>query len=134
MSNIKILNEVDNINLKISSESIIYNYFKKNLLFKNNAMFIEDSFIQTNLGLINISDLNPNIHKISDKKINYISEFRSDICESILFKKDALDHNVPNKDTLISTNCSVEYKEELFDVQLFLIKSFHLYKPFSYLF
>lgn len=121
---IKIINDIDNINLKISSDSSIYTYIKNNSFYENKAVFIEDSLIETDDGLIKISDINPNIHKINGVKINYVSEFKFNEHESILFKKDSLADNVPNGDTYLGIKSSVEYNNSFLDAQLFLVKFF----------
>ena len=121
---IKILNDIDNINLKVSSNSSIYSYIKNNSFYENKAVFAQDCNIETDSGLIKISDINPNIHKINGVKINYVSEYKFNEYEFIIFKKDSLADDIPNEDTYLTVKSLVEYNNSYLDTHLFLVKFF----------
>jgi len=76
----------------------------------NDICFPSFTPVLTNVGLVNIENLNIGIHKINNKKILCVTKT---ICKDkhlILIKKNALGKNYPCKPTIISKNHKLYYR------------------------
>jgi len=76
----------------------------------SNICFPAGTPIKCNQGNIPIEKLNPEIHTINGKKIVGITKTVTQDSYLVCFEKDALQKNIPNKNTIISQNHKIFYK------------------------
>ena len=75
--------------------------------------FHKDTPIKTDQGLIKISLLKPGIHTINGKKIEGITQTKSNSNHIILIKKGALGRNKPSRDTKLSNGHKVKFNGKM---------------------
>ena len=78
--------------------------------------------IRTDKGLVNIEEINPNIHTIRNKKIIAITKTITQDKYLVCFEKDSLGHNMPSQKTVISKNHKLFYKGEMIKAKDFINK------------
>lgn len=115
------INIIDN--LTINSNSDFCKSMKYYLYLTKKCYIYQDDLIKTDSGFINIDKINLNnvtidqskIISISKNHINYKKKF-------ILFKKDSLEKNVPNKDTILDHEQEIFFKDKYVEAKIFLVK------------
>jgi len=83
--------------------------------------------IRTDKGLVNIEEINPNIHTIRNKKIIAITKTITQDKYLVCFEKDSLGHNMPSQKTVISKNHKLFYKDEMIKAKNFINKFENVY-------
>lgn len=127
---IHIKNTIIDNNVKINVKSDLYKKINDIYNSYNKYIFFEDSVIQTDQGDINIDKIDPNIHTISNKEILFFSKSivnkdnKKEDDNIILFKKNALGDNIPNTDTYLTFQNKIEYKDIMYNYDLFFIDLF----------
>jgi hypothetical protein len=93
----------------------------------SNICFPAKTPIRTDIGLINIEEIDPNIHTIRNKKIVEITKTITRDKHLICFENDSLGHNMPSQKTIISKNHKVFYKGEMIKAKDFINKFENVY-------
>lgn len=75
--------------------------------------FLEGTPINTDQGIIPINEIIADFHTIDNKRIVAVTQTRDSNTFLVCFKKDSLDDNVPNQDTITSRFHRVEYNGEM---------------------
>ena len=94
----------------------IDNLEKYSVTFENteslfsNICFPAKTPIRTDVGPINIEEINPNTHTIRNKKIIAITKTITQDKYLVCFEKNSLGHNMPSQKTIISKNHKLFYK------------------------
>jgi hypothetical protein len=101
---------------------------KKNNNPISNICFPAGPPIITNQGPIAIEKINPAIHTIRGKKIEYISKTVSQDKHLICIEKDAIGKNVPSQKTLISINHKVYYNGSMIRAKELIDKFENVYR------
>jgi hypothetical protein len=97
-----------------------YKNYNLNTFAYSNVCFPAKTPIQTDQGLINIEDLNPEIHTIRNKKIVGITQTITGDKHLVCFEKDCFGKNVPCQKTFISQNHSIFYKGKMMKAKKFV--------------
>jgi len=74
----------------------------------------------TDQGIINIEDINTNIHTIGNKKIIAITKTTTLDKYLVCFKKNSIDVGVPSQQTIISKNHLVLHKDQMIKAKDFV--------------
>ena len=88
----------------------------------SNVCFLENTKINTDQGIIEIKDINPEINTIYKKKIVGISKTITNENYLISFEKSCLYNNIPKERTVLSQNHKIYYKGKWIKARLFLNK------------
>jgi hypothetical protein len=121
----------ENINIYYKSKYNYHNYFNTNGTTFNyiplnipisNVCFLENTKINTDQGIIEIKDINPEINTIYKKKIVGISKTITNENYLISFEKSCLYNNIPKERTVLSQNHKIYYKGKWIKARLFLNK------------
>ncbi len=97
-----------------------YKNYNLNTFAYSNICFPAKTPIQTDQGLINIEDLNPEIHTIRNKKIVGITQTITNDKYLVCFEKDCLGKNVPCQKTFISQNHAIFNKGKMIKAKKFV--------------
>lgn len=97
-----------------------YNSYNLNTFAYSNVCFPAKTPIQTDQGLINIDELNPEIHTIRKKKIVGITQTMTNDKYLVCFEQDCLGKNTPSQKTFISQNHEVFYKSKMMKAKDFV--------------
>ena len=115
------INKIDN--LTINSKSDFCKSLKYYLFLTKKCYIYQDDLIKTDSGFINIDKINLNNVTIDESKIISISKNHINHKKKfILFKKDALKENVPNKDTILDPEQEIYYEDKYIEAKIFLVK------------
>jgi len=77
--------------------------------------FNEKAEVLTDIGLIEISKINPDIHTIKNQKIIGVTKTISLDNFFIIFEKDSIDINIPNKKSIVSKKHKIYHKEKFIE-------------------
>ena len=88
----------------------------------SNICFPAKTPVRTDSGIINIEEIDPNIHTIRNKKIIAITKTITQDKYLVCFEKDSLGHNMPSQKTVISKNHKVFYKGIMIKAKDFINK------------
>jgi hypothetical protein len=94
----------------------------------SNICFIAKTPILTNQGLINIENIDSDIHTIRNKKIMAITKTITQDKHLICFEKDSIDKNIPSQKTIMSKNHVIYYKGNVVKAKDFIGKFENVYK------
>lgn len=97
-----------------------YNNYNLNTFAYSNICFPAKTPIQTDQGLINIDELNTEIHTIRNKKIVGITQTITNDKYLVCFEKDCLGKNVPCQKTFISQNHAIFNKGQMMKAKKFV--------------
>ena len=86
----------------------------------SNICFLSDTPITVDQGIFPIMDLNPKIHTINNKKIISITKTITQDDYLVVFEKNALGINLPNKKTVMSKDHKIFYHGKLIESYKFL--------------
>ncbi len=120
--------------------SYLYNYnFNTFTLFiqyipNGKICFPAGTPVETDQGLIEIDNINPNINTINNKKVVGISKTILNEKYLIQIEKHSLNFNTPNKTTLISPGHKILYDGKMITAKnlLFILKDSNKIKPIKY--
>jgi len=107
-----------------NTEGTTFNYIKLNSspIPISNVCFLENTKINTDQGIIEIKNINPEVNTIYNKKIVGISKTITNEKYLISFEKSSLYNNVPKERTILSQNHKIYYKGKWLPSRLFLNK------------
>jgi hypothetical protein len=91
----------------------LYSNYNYSTFALSNICFPAKTPVQTDQGLVNIDQLNPEVHTIRNKKIVTVTKTVTQDKNLICFEKDALGANVPSQKTLMTKNHEVFYKGKM---------------------
>lgn len=91
----------------------LYSNYNYSTFALSNICFPAKTPVQTDQGLVNIDQLNPEVHTIRNKKIVTVTKTVTQDKNLICFEKDALGANVPSQKTFMTKNHEVFYKGKM---------------------
>ena len=94
----------------------------------SNICFLVGTPITTNQGIVPIENINPKIHTIRNKPIQYITKTVTQDKYLVCFEKDALGKNIPSQKTIISKNHMIFYKGQMIQAKQFVCNFESVYK------
>jgi len=94
----------------------------------SNICFLAGTLITTNQGIVPIENINPKIHTIRNKPIQYITKTVTQDKYLVCFEKDALGPNIPSQKTIITKKHMIFYKGEMIQAKHFLSNFERVYK------
>jgi len=97
-----------------------YKSYNLNTFAYSNSCFPAKTPIQTDQGIINIDELNSEVHTIRNKKIVAVTKIVSQDKHVVCFEQDSLGKNVPSQKTVISQNHEVFYKGKMMKAKDFV--------------
>lgn len=128
MAEITITQLRNTLTLPLNSESSTWSEYPPTSTPISNICFIAKTPILTNQGLINIENIDSDIHTIRNKKIVAITKTITQDKHLICFEKDSLDKNIPSKKTIMSKNHVIYYKGNVVKAKDFIGKFENVYK------
>jgi hypothetical protein len=112
----------------INGKTLVFNFTNSNTLPVSNICFVENSLVSTDQGLIEIQNIDENIHTIKNNKIICLTKTVTEEPYLICIEKDALEENVPSQDTLISYNHKIFYNNNMISASELLDKGLNVSK------
>ncbi len=94
----------------------------------SNICFPAKTPIRTDSGLVNIEEIDTNIHTIRNKKIVEITKTITRDKHLICFEKDSLGNNIPSQKTIITKNHKLFYKGGMIKAKDFINKFENVYQ------
>jgi hypothetical protein len=107
----------------INGKTLVFNFTNSNTLPLSNICFVENSLVSTDQGLIEIQNIDENIHTINNNKIICLTKTVTEEPYLICIEKDALEENIPSQDTLISYNHKIFYNNNMISASELLDKN-----------
>ncbi len=123
-----IYNNVINANNSANVQNMLTMFSTATILPISSICFIEENKVETDQGLIEIQNIDENIHTINDKKIVSLVKTFSEEKYLVCIEKDAFGENIPSQDTVMSTNHKLVYNEEMIEVCKLIGKNDKIYK------
>ena len=112
----------------ITGKTLVFNFTNSNTLPVSNICFLENSLVSTDQGLIEIQNIDENIHTINNNKIVCLTKTVTEEPHLICIEKDALGKNSPSQDTLLSYNHKIICNSELISASELLDTNNKIYK------
>jgi len=97
-------------------------------LVVSNICFPANTPIITDQGIIFIDKLDSNLNTIDEKRIVTVTKTISNEDYLVFFEKNSLDENVPDKDTIISSNHKIFHNKNMIPAKNFLDKQENIYR------
>ena len=110
----------------ITGKTLVFNFTNSNTLPVSNICFLENSLVSTDQGLIEIQNINEEIHTINN--IVCLTKTVTEEPHLICIEKDALGKNSPSQDTLLSYNHKILCNSELISASELLDTNNKIYK------
>ncbi len=114
----------------VGSDNFIVARFIGDSVPISNICFIEGNKVETDQGLVEIQNIDENIHTINNKKIVSLVKTVTEESYLICIEKDAFGENIPSQDTVMSLNHKLVYNEEVVSAYELIGKNDKIYKVY----